>query len=513
MVKNSDLYRNKTILAPMVRVGTLPMRLLALQYGADLVYTEEIIDFKILKSKRIENAALGTVDFVLSDGTIIFRTHPKEKDKLIFQIGTADAKRARKAAQRIQDLVSGVDINMGCPKEFSIKGGMGAALLTQPEKVKEILSTLVNGLSVPVTCKIRVFSELEETLKLVKVIESTGVSALGVHGRTKEERPRHANRNNVIKTIAEDLSIPVIANGGSKDVIKVYEDIAVFKKATGASSVMIARAAEWNPSIFRAAGKLPLMEVVKEYVKVAIDWDNNWVNTKYCILQMMHDNMLDYPEGELTQAAMSMEDISKIWGLKDHYQRVRQNLADISSNESNSAGEKVSIEMKEDGGYKICMPLRFEKKDFSCKISPKLKLFEWTRNQNLHKPVYDTKEKSEDRTFNCVLRINKNEFTTPYWEKSKQLAEQASAAVATTVLDILDGRVEEPSEQLEKCRVQWQQLNFDVKNLKFDNESLEENCDKGDNSEKFQNTKRKYDSNCDENSKKICHDEEHINPK
>lgn len=112
-----------------------------------------------------------------------------------------------------------------------------------------------------------------------------------------------------------------------------------------------------------------------------------------------------------------------------------------------------------------------------------------------------------------MLRINKNEFTTPYWEKSKQLAEQASAAVATTVLDILDGRVEEPSEQLEKCRVQWQQLNFDVKNLKFDNESLEENCDKGDNSEKFQNTKRKYDSNCDENSKKICHDEEHINPK
>lgn len=48
-------------------------------------------------------------------------------------------------------------------------------------------------------------------MKLVKVIESTGVSALGVHGRTKEERPRHANRNNVIKTIAEDLSIPVIA--------------------------------------------------------------------------------------------------------------------------------------------------------------------------------------------------------------------------------------------------------------------------------------------------------------
>lgn len=53
--------------------------------------------------------------------------------------------------------------------------------------------------------------QLEDTLKLVKLIESTGVSALGVHGRTKEERPRHPNRNNIIQTIAESLSIPVIA--------------------------------------------------------------------------------------------------------------------------------------------------------------------------------------------------------------------------------------------------------------------------------------------------------------
>lgn len=502
MVKNSDLYKNKTILAPMVRVGTLPMRLLAVKYGADLVYCEEIIDFKILKSKRIENDALGTTDFVLSDGTIIFRTHPQEKDKLIFQIGTADAKRALKAAQRIEDLVSGVDVNMGCPKEFSIKGGMGAALLSQPEKIKEILTTLVNGLSVPVTCKVRILPELEDTLKLVKLIESTGVSALGVHGRTKEERPRHPNRNNIIQRIAESLSIPVIANGGSKEIIKVYEDIAVFKQATGCSSAMIARAAEWNPTIFRADGKLPLLDVVKEYVKVAIEWDNNWVNTKYCVLQMMHDNMLDYPEGELTQAAMSMEDISEIWGLKDYYLQVRQKLSKISE-DAESQGSRVSIETNENGGYRICMPLRFEKKDFSCKISPKLKLFEWTRSKDLPKPLYHTTEKSEDRTFNSVLQLHTNEFTTPYWEKSKQLAEQASAAVATTVLDIVDGRVEEPSEQLEKCRVQWMQLEFDKNKLQFDSGNIE-NCVKGENSENSQVTKRKCDNDCDENSKKLC---------
>lgn len=399
-------------------------------------------------------------------------------------------------------MVSGVDVNMGCPKEFSIKGGMGAALLSQPEKIKEILTTLVNGLSVPVTCKIRILPELEDTLKLVKLIESTGVSALGVHGRTKEERPRHPNRNNIIQMIAESLSIPVIANGGSKEVIKVYEDIAVFKQATGCSSAMIARAAEWNPTIFRAEGKLPLLDVVKEYVKVAIEWDNNWVNTKYCVLQMMHDNMLDYPEGELTQAAMSMEDISEIWGLKDYYLQVRQKLSKISEG-AESQGDRVSIETNENGGYRICMPLRFEKKDFSCKISPKLKLFEWTRSKELPKPIYNTTEKSEDRTFNCVLQLHTNEFTTPYWEKSKQLAEQASAAVATTVLDIVDGRVEEPSEQLEKCRVQWMQLKFEKNKLQFDSGNVE-NCVKAENSENSHMTKRKCDNDCDENSKKLC---------
>lgn len=57
-------------------------------------------------------------------------------------------------------------------------------------------------------------------------------------------------------------------SGGSKEIIKVYEDIAVFKQATGCSSAMIARAAEWNPTIFRADGKLPLLDVVKQYVKV-----------------------------------------------------------------------------------------------------------------------------------------------------------------------------------------------------------------------------------------------------
>ena len=65
----------------------------------------------------------------------------------------------------------------------SPQGGMGAALLKQPDRVKEILTALVQSVSKPVTCKIRILPSLEETLKLVRVIEGTGVAAVGVHGR------------------------------------------------------------------------------------------------------------------------------------------------------------------------------------------------------------------------------------------------------------------------------------------------------------------------------------------
>lgn len=100
---------------------------------------------------------------------------------------------------------------MGCPKEFSLKGGMGAALLTNPTKAKEILLTLVQNIKVPVTCKIRVFENREHTIELVKQLVSTGIAAIAIHGRTKQERPQHPNRNYLIKAIAESINIPVIA--------------------------------------------------------------------------------------------------------------------------------------------------------------------------------------------------------------------------------------------------------------------------------------------------------------
>lgn len=130
-------YHNKLILAPMVRVGTLPMRLLALDYGADIVYCEELIDLKMIQCKRVVNEVLSTVDFVAPDDRVVFRTCEREQNRVVFQMGTSDAERALAVARLVENDVAGIDVNMGCPKEYSTKGGMGAALLSDPDKIEK----------------------------------------------------------------------------------------------------------------------------------------------------------------------------------------------------------------------------------------------------------------------------------------------------------------------------------------------------------------------------------------
>lgn len=94
-------------LAPMVRVGTLPMRMLCLQYGASLVYTEELIDRRLALSTPVENAHLGTTDFVDDKGVIIFRTTPMERERVVLQIGTASPELALQAASVVAPYVAG----------------------------------------------------------------------------------------------------------------------------------------------------------------------------------------------------------------------------------------------------------------------------------------------------------------------------------------------------------------------------------------------------------------------
>uniref|UniRef100_A0A4W6EHK9 Dihydrouridine synthase 2 n=1 Tax=Lates calcarifer TaxID=8187 RepID=A0A4W6EHK9_LATCA len=386
-------FSNITALAPMVRVGTLPMRLLALDYGADVVYCEELIDIKMAQCQRVENEVLQTVDFVAPDDRVMFRTCERERDRVVFQMGTADPDRALTVAKLVEKDVAAVDVNMGCPKEYSTKGGMGAALLSDPDKIEAILRKLVAGVSVPVTCKIRILPSLEETISLVQRIQKTGVTAVAVHGRFKEERPRHPVHCDYIQAVAQAVSIPIIANGGSLDLVKTNTDIEEFRKATGASSVMLARAAMWNPSVFSSQGLLPVETVMEEYLKYAIRYDNNAFNTKYCLCQMLRDKV-ESPLGKQVQAAQTNAEISEAYGLQEFYQQTQDQLqARRDALQSDSQPDRPVMD-----GDVTTMAVKFERREYPPQITPKMFLLEWSRKEKLEQPLYETVRQQDSPT-------------------------------------------------------------------------------------------------------------------
>lgn len=281
------------ILAPMVRVCTLPFRLISLKYGAgiwffysDYVYGPEIIDRKVIGCERVENSQLGTIDFV-KNGKVFFRTSPMEKSRLVFQLGTSSPDLALQAAKIVQGDVCRVDVNCGCPKHFSIQGGMGAALLSNPETLCSILSTLVQNLSIPVSAKIRVFPDAEKTLELVGQIVSTGISALAVHCRTKEDRPETPGDWEIWRKIAAKYGdqIPIIANGDVFD----RKDVQNALEIQNIDGLMIARGARKNPSIFQSI-PIDANQVALEYLELAVKYASSSAGVKYILSGMVTDS-------------------------------------------------------------------------------------------------------------------------------------------------------------------------------------------------------------------------------
>ncbi|KAF5273555.1 hypothetical protein FQR65_LT04553 [Abscondita terminalis] len=436
--ENPLTYNDKVILAPMVRVGTLPMRLLALDYGADIVYSEELIDWKFLRTVRRVNDVLGTVDFIdRSDGSVVFRTCDKEKDKVVVQLGTCDPQRALQVAKLIENDIAGIDINMGCPKEFSLKGGMGAALLKQPDKAKAILSTLVQNIKIPITCKIRVLPSVDDTINLVTELASTGISAIGVHGRTKDERPQHPNRNETIKKIAESINIPVIANGGSREIEK-YSDIFKFKEDCGCSSVMLARVAQGNCSIFRPKGLKPLDNVIIDYLKYAVDCDNAPSNTKYCVQNMLKE-LQETPKGKKFLECQTLEQICALWDLGDY---CRKKELEYQA-KGNLGRRQVTPDMFNPSPKRLKKDDVFELRCAFIRASyvqdadlPKTKLISWCNKNKYKSPTYETVH--EDKLFKSVLTLNGKRYSSTFWEKNKRFAEQGAALVCLCSLGLVD---------------------------------------------------------------------------
>jgi tRNA-dihydrouridine synthase 2 len=179
-------YRNKVVLAPMVRIGELPTRLLALRHGADLVWGPETIDRAIIDSQRSINPKTNCIEF-RKPVRLIYRIHPSEQGRLVYQLGSADPLLAVEAAKVVAKDVAGIDLNCGCPKHFSIQGGMGAALLKDIPRLESILKALVEQVGkvhdIGISCKIRLLETDEETHDIVRRLCRTGIIGLTVYSK------------------------------------------------------------------------------------------------------------------------------------------------------------------------------------------------------------------------------------------------------------------------------------------------------------------------------------------
>ncbi len=321
--KNGVDYRGKVVLAPMVRSGELPSRLLALKYGADLVWGPETIDRAMIGTTRRLNPHTSTIEFSrlptskiknptldpTNRESIIYRIHPElEKGKLIYQMGTANPELAVQAAKIVAADVAGIDVNSGCPKPFSTAGGMGAALLKTPDLLCNILTSLVEEVGKPyeigISVKIRILDRPEDTEALVRRLVRTGITGLTVHCRTTPMRPRERAIRDQLRMIGEvcrEAGVACVMNG---DVTSRTEALK-FVEEFNVDGAMIATEAEKNPSCFRPDAEGGPHEwrsqwkvVVTEYMRFALMVENRWGNTKYLLGQMI-------PGKEKAYAAMN----------------------------------------------------------------------------------------------------------------------------------------------------------------------------------------------------------------
>ncbi|KAI5465881.1 hypothetical protein BGZ63DRAFT_411342 [Mariannaea sp. PMI_226] len=333
-------YRGKVVLAPMVRSGEMPSRLLALKYGADLVWGPETVDHSMIGTTRRFNEYSNTIEWVRPSShgqkdppadakeSIIYRLHPEiEKDRLIFQIGTSDPDRAVQASRLVAADVAGIDVNAGCPKPFSTSGGMGAALLRTPDKLCAILEALVENIvpefEIGISVKIRLLETPAETEALVRRLCATGITGLTIHCRTTPMRPRERAIRGQLRMIAEvchEFGVACLVNGD----VETRDQGLKLAEEFGADGAMIATAAEKNPSCFRSevdGGLAPWREVVDDYVKACMDSDNKFGNTKFLLAQMVPGKEKFY---QPLNQCRSYTNICETLGLDEYVEQARQ---------------------------------------------------------------------------------------------------------------------------------------------------------------------------------------------
>ncbi len=255
-----EIFRGRLVMAPMAKGTDLPFRRLAVEWGAEVCVTEMAYAHRLVKGERAELA--------------LVRKHPTEKILGVQLAGKRPevmAEAARIAVDRGADFV---DVNAGCPTEEVTGRGFGAALLQRTGKVAAIVAAMKAAVSVPVTVKLRLgWSDEKPTAhKIALAAQEAGMDAVVLHPRSRAQRYRRPADWGFVRSLAEDLRVPVIGNGD----ILTWRDAKRRMSETGCAAVMTGRWSLAKPWIFREyaekrdiePGPEERLAVVRRYVEL-----------------------------------------------------------------------------------------------------------------------------------------------------------------------------------------------------------------------------------------------------
>ena len=246
--------KNNLIVAPMAGVTDRPFRSLCKRMGAGMAVSEMVASNSLLWG---------------SEKTLRRGNHDGEVEPKVIQIAGSDPEMMAEAAKYNVD--SGahiIDINMGCPAKKICNVAAGSALLRDEPLVARIVDAVVRAVNVPVTLKIRTGwnAENRNALRIARIAEDHGIQSLAMHGRTRACMYTGDAEYDTIRAVKRSVRIPVVANGD----ITTPEKAKFVLEYTGADAVMIGRAAQGRPWIFReiehfllTGSKLPPPEVVE----------------------------------------------------------------------------------------------------------------------------------------------------------------------------------------------------------------------------------------------------------
>jgi tRNA-dihydrouridine synthase 3 len=257
-----EFFRDVIAMAPMAMGGNLPYRRLCRQFGAVRTCSEMVLAHKLVKGGERP----------------LIRHHESETDFGVQLAGKHPEVMAEAAVIAVESGAKFIDLNFGCPIDLIVRRGSGAALLKRPGKLAQVVAAVREAVDVPLSAKLRLgYSEAKlNVVDLALRAQEAGADAVGVHGRTRNQRYRLNARWDLIDEVAQAVEIPVLGNG---DLLTPW-DLERRRRETSLTSFLVARGALIKPWIFKE-----LAEGRPWYPTVSERWA---VLRRYCDLALEH---------------------------------------------------------------------------------------------------------------------------------------------------------------------------------------------------------------------------------